>query len=74
MRSAVKRVVCTTGPFSLLTPPPASSDLTLRQTRRLLETDLQLPQNALDDEPHKSLIKHQVDEACGLSALNCLRL
>ena len=45
----------------------ASSELTLRQTRRLLETDLQLPLNALDEEPHKSLIKHQVDEACRVS-------
>ena len=43
----------------------------MRQTRRLLESDLQLPQNALDAEPHKSLIKNQVDEArplCGVCA------
>ena len=39
------------------------SELTLKQTRRLLEDDLQLPEKALDEEPHKSLIKHQVDEA-----------
>ena len=39
------------------------SELTLKQTRRLLEDDLQLPEKTLDEEPHKSLIKHQVDEA-----------
>ncbi len=39
------------------------SELTLKQTRRLLEDDLRLPEKALDEEPHKSLIKHQVDEA-----------
>ena len=45
------------------------SELTLKQTRRLLEDDLQLPEKTLDEEPHKSLIKHQVDEACRACAL-----
>ena len=46
----------------VLTPTAHRSELTLRQTRRLLEEDLQLPKCALDEEPHKSMIKHQVDE------------
>ena len=74
MRTGCMRVLRVRGPFVAHAQLPASSDLTLRKTRRLLETDLQLPPNALDEEPHKSLIKHQVDEARGASALTCLRL
>ena len=37
--------------------------MTLKSLRRLLEADLQLPEKALDEEPHKSAIKALVDQA-----------